>query len=421
MQDGDQGERRYTVISADCHGGAQLYEYRDYLERRYLDDFDAWAEEYGIPFEDLRGADASCNWDHDRRLADLEADGIVAEVIFPNTIPPFYPTPSLLVQPPAPDAGDLDYRWAGLRAHNRWLADFCARAPGRRAGVAQIMLHDVEAAVSEIRWAKEAGLTGGILLPGAPPGSQLPPLYERVYEPIWAVCEELQVPVNHHSGSAVPVLGDEAIAKIIFLLEVTWWAHRALWHLVFSGVLERHPRLQLVFTEQGTSWIPDTLAEHDYYFERMGSTKGSQEMEWGADVVGALSLKPSGYWARQCHVGSSFLRPMECERRYEVGVDKIMWGSDYPHLEASWPFSRQALRLTFADVDPAEVQAMVGSNAASVYGFDMDALAPLASKVGPSVAEIATPLEVVPEGAEKCPAFASALAAGTVGRQSVRA
>src|SRR5882724_9847026 len=82
---------RYIVISADCHGGAQLYEYRDYLDPRYLDDFDGWATNYGIPFEDMRGADGSRNWDSDRRLKELESDGIVAEVIFPNTVPPFYP------------------------------------------------------------------------------------------------------------------------------------------------------------------------------------------------------------------------------------------------------------------------------------------------------------------------------------------
>lgn len=411
------GAQRYVVISADCHGGARFLEYRDYLEKKYLDAFDAWARDYAIPFEDLRGSEGGCNWDHERRLADLEADGIVAEVVFPNTIPPFYPTPSLLVQPPPPDSGDLEYRWAGLRAHNRWLADFCSLAPGRRAGVSQIMLHDVDAAVEEVRRARAAGLTGGVMLPGAPPGSQLAPLYDPVYEPLWATCEELGVPVNHHSGSAVPVLGDEPVAKIVFLLEVTWWAHRALWHLVFGGVLERHPGLQLVFTEQGTGWIPATLQEHDYYFDRMGSTEGSQEMEWGRDVVSGLSLRPSGYWSRQCQVGSSFLRRSECLQRYDVGVDKIMWGSDYPHLEASWPFSREAMRLTFEGVDPDEVQAMVGGNAARVYGFDMGALARVAARVGPTVEEISTPLEKVPPGAEKCPAFAAP--AGASSKESV--
>jgi predicted TIM-barrel fold metal-dependent hydrolase len=404
------GLDRYIVISADCHGGGQLNDYRGYLERRYLDEFDDWAKTYGIPFEDVRGAEGYRNWDHDRRLAELEADGIVAEVIFPNTVPPFYPRPSLILQPPG-DSGDLERRWAGLRAHNRWLADFCLRAPGRRAGIAQIMLHDVDAAVDEIRWAKAAGLSGGVLLPGAPPGSSLPPLYAPDYEPIWAVCEELDMPVNHHSGSALPMLGDYPTAPAIFLLEVTWWAHRALWHLIFSGVLERHPQMQLVFTEQGTAWVPDTLAQLDYFYGRMKHAVGSQEHLWGGPIVAGLSLLPSEYWARQCHVGASFMRPSETSRRGEVGIDRIMWGNDYPHREASYPFSRQALQLAFGSIDPNEVQAMVGGNAADLYGFDLDKLAPIAAAVGPSIDQVRQPLEQIPDGADRCPAFLPEFAA----------
>src|SRR5258707_6877319 len=99
----------------------------------------------------------------------MDADGIVAEVIFPNTIPPFFPTASLLAQPVPPSSAELDARWLGLQAHNRWLADFCGRLPGRRAGVAQIMLHDVEPPVAEAQRAKEARVTAGILLRGPHP------------------------------------------------------------------------------------------------------------------------------------------------------------------------------------------------------------------------------------------------------------
>jgi hypothetical protein len=121
-----------------------------------------------------------------------------------------------------------------------------------------------------------------------------------------------------------------------------------------------------------------------------------------------LSLQPSEYWARQCHVGSSFMRPTEAPLRYQVGVDRIMWGSDYPHLEASYPWSKEALRLTYAGIEPAEVQAMVGANAAQLYGFDLDALAPSAARIGPRVDEIAQPLDLadVPPEARRCPAFA---------------
>jgi predicted TIM-barrel fold metal-dependent hydrolase len=400
--------KHYAIVSADCHGGAELHEYRGYLEHRYHDAFDEWAREYAIPYEDLMGDEGGRNWDSARRLADLERDGIVAEVVFPNTIPPFYPEPSLKVQMPGATDGDLELRWAGLRAHNRWLADFCAAAPGRRAGIAQIMLHDVDAAVREVEWAAEAGLSGGILLPGAPPGSALEPLYSPVYEPLWQACEDARLPLNHHSGSAVPPLGDQPVDNVMFLLEVTWWAHRALWHLIFAGVLERHPDLQLVFTEQGTSWIPEALGTLDYFFARMGSSAGSQEQEWGAQVVGKLSLRPSEYWARQCHVGSSFMRPAEAALRHVVGIDKIMWGSDYPHKESSYPYSRAALRRTFAGIDAGEVQQMLGGNAAELYGFDMGRLAEVAGRVGPTHEEIdrVLPAEEIPAEAVRCPAFA---------------
>ncbi|HEX6425119.1 MAG TPA: amidohydrolase family protein [Acidimicrobiales bacterium] len=411
---------RYTVISADCHGGGDIPDYRPYLERALLDEFDTWRSTFDNPYDDLRDRDADRNWDHDRRLAELEADGVVAEVVFPNTVPPFFPKPSLVAQPPGATAGDLDLRWAGLHAHNRWLADFCAAAPGRRAGIAQIMLHDVDRAVAEVRWAREAGLTGGVLLPGAPPGSGIPPLYAPDYEPLWAVCEELGMPLDHHSGSAAPDYGPYPEAKVMFLLEVTWWAHRTLWHLIFAGVLDRHPDLHVVFTEQGTAWLPERLATLDYYHQRMSAAADpppgqeiSQEQIFGAEVMAGLSLRPSEYFARQCHVGSSFVRPHEVAMRHAVGVDKIMWGSDYPHREGCWPFSHEHLRLAFAGVERDEVAAMVGGNAAAVYGFDLEALAPVAARIGPRVDEVAVPLppEEIPVEALRCPTFAAAAAA----------
>ncbi len=398
----------YTVISADCHAGANLLEYRPYLPSRLHEQFDEWARGYRVPFEDLVGVDGSRNWDHDRRLAELEADGIVAEVIFPNTTPPFYPEPSLKAQVPGASEGDLNLRWEGLRAHNRWLVDFCAAAPGRRVGIAQIMLHDIDAAVAEVEWAAKAGLTGGILLPGAPPGSGLEPLYSPVYEPLWRACETAGLPVNHHSGSAVPPMGDQDIDNVVFLLEVTWWAHRALWHLYFGGIFEHHPDLQFVFTEQGTAWIPETLGTLDFFYTRMGNTVGSQEYDWGLPVVQKLSARPSECWARQCHVGSSFMRPAETAFRHVIGVDKIMWGSDYPHKESSFPYSREALRLTFAGVDPTEVQQMLAGNAAQLYGFDLASLAEVAQRVGPTHEEVSRPLSKneIPTEIDRCPAFA---------------
>ncbi|MCL6302487.1 amidohydrolase family protein [Streptomyces kronopolitis] len=395
---------RHTVISADCHAGADLLDYRSYLPSRHHEAFDAWAAAYVNPYEDLLADSADRNWNSARRLAELEADGIVAEVVFPNTIPPFFPSAALVAPPPTGEECAL--RWAGLRAHNRWLADFCGQAPGRRAGVAQILLHDVDEAVREVRRTKEAGLTGGILLPGTPPGSGLPELHSEIYDPLWAVCAELEVPVNHHGGSASPPLGDEPAARAVFMVETTWFSHRALWHLIFGGAFRRHPGLRLVLTEQGSGWIPGVLDMLDYYHGRLAASRAATaEAKFGAGLAEAMGGTPAQLWREHCFVGASFMRPHEVPLRHRIGLDKIMWGSDYPHDEGTHPYTREALRLAYAGLPYEEVAALLGTNAARVYGFDLDVLAPLAARVGPAVAEIAEPLDKVPEDATS-PAFA---------------
>ena len=87
----DRTGSNYVVISADCHGGGNIRHYRPYLEAQHHDAFDAWADGFENPYDDVKGPDADRNWDSARRLAEMEADGVVAEVIFPNTIPPFFP------------------------------------------------------------------------------------------------------------------------------------------------------------------------------------------------------------------------------------------------------------------------------------------------------------------------------------------
>ena len=124
---------RYTLISSDTHAGANHKTYREYLDPAFLDDFDAWREKYKNPWKDLRDTDLRVrNWDNERRDADQHADGVVGEVVFPNTVPPFYPGFVLFAGPPKPE--DYAHRRAGLQAHNRWLVDFSREPAGTRAG-----------------------------------------------------------------------------------------------------------------------------------------------------------------------------------------------------------------------------------------------------------------------------------------------
>jgi predicted TIM-barrel fold metal-dependent hydrolase len=416
------GDDHYILISADAHAGADLWDYKPYLEQKWHADFDDWAKQVEARQTMMREAmkslgmkkvvgvdgdpvaDADRNWNSDRRLREQEADGWVAEVIFPNTQPPFAPLPASDFE--APQLGnEHERRFAGLRAHTRWLADYVSRAPERRAGCAQIFLGDVEGSVAEIEWAAANDLRGGIVLPGAPPGSGVAPLYAPDYEPIWAACEANEMPVNHHSGGGTPDFGPYPPASMaMFMLEVTWWGHRALWHLMFSGVFERHPNLHFVNTETGTAWLLDELPRLDSFYDRMKYGHGS-EVFFGREATKDMSLKPSEYWRRQCHVGASFLRPTEVILRHEVGIDNIMWGVDYPHIEGSQPYTRIHLRRTFAGLPTDEVEKLVSLNAAKLYKFDLDALRPLAERFCPTKAEIAEPIPWadVPEEAKECP------------------
>ena len=392
---------RYIVISADGHAGADVAGYKPYLERRWHDDFDRWAATFVNPFADLRREFAYRNWDSSRRLDELDADGVVAEVVFPNTIPPFFEGSNLMLPPPTRE--NFERRWAGVQAHNRWMVDFCALAPGRRAGMAQIFLNDVDTAVDEIRWAKEAGLFGGVLLPGVPPDAGIAPLYAPEYEPIWAVCEELDMTINNHSGSAAPNFGPYDASRAVLLTELGWFSHRTFWHLMFGLVFERHPGLKLVLTEQsGASWVPGMLRHLDELVMRM--KLGGSESTFGADLVRQLSLTPSEYWQRNCFVGASFMTRADASVRDEVGVDTILWGGDYPHVEGTYPYSTESFRHTFAGVERDDIAAMLGGNAARVYGFDLEGLAPFAAKVGPRVVEVALPIDQLPD-APLCRAF----------------
>jgi predicted TIM-barrel fold metal-dependent hydrolase len=385
---------RYIVISADGHAGAGLRDYRPFLASGFHDEFDAWADSYVSPFGDLVRPDADRNWDGERRTRDLEADGIVAEVLYPNTVPPFFPKGGLTSL--APSADEYARRLAGLRAHNRWLAAFCAEQPARRAGVGQILLNDVDDAVADVHWIADHGLRGGVLLPGIPPGAPIPPMHAPVYDPVWRACEERAVVVNAHAGSHSPEYGEHPASLSMWLMETSWFSHRPLWTFVMSGVFDRFPGLRLVVAEQGSAWIPEALRTMDAFAAQIANGNVG-ELRFLEPLV--LAKSPSDCWRDHCAVTASFLHRDDCLRRERVGVDKIMWGSDFPHLEGTYPFSVEALALTFTGVPTDEVAAMLAGNAAATYGFDLDVLAPIAARVGPEVEVVAAGLDRVPDGA----------------------
>jgi predicted TIM-barrel fold metal-dependent hydrolase len=390
----DASSEHYTVISADCHAGGSHAMYREYLDPKYRDDFDAWRNKYKNPFRDLQDGGRVRNWDDDRRIGDLEQDGIVGEVVFPNTVPPFFPNFVLFARPPKPD--EYEHRLAGIRAHNRWLADFCARHPERRAGIGQIFLNDLDDAIADVHWIKEHGLRGGVLISAiAPDVDYVKPLYDPEYDRLWAVCEDLGVPVNSHGGTGLPDYGRYPASALLFITEVSFYSQRPFVQLLLSGVFERFPKLKFVMTEMGCAWLPPMLRRFDATLQQIRKTGRTGEMRYSDEHV--LPLSATEYFRRNCWVGVSQPGPDDAAARYEIGLDRFMWGSDYPHDEGTYPFTREHLRQLFHDTDVAEMRAILGGNAAALYEFDLGRLAPLAAKAGPTVAELHEPLTKLPE------------------------
>ena len=395
---------RYLVLSSDTHAGAEMRAYRGWLDPAYHEDFDEWAATVTNPWCDLRDPErAALNWDSDARTAALDRIGVTGEVIFPNTLTPFYDILVHLGGVPRA-AGEYARRWAGLQAHNRWLADFCAHEPDRRRGIAQLLPNDVDAAVAEVRWAAQTGVIGGVMIPSIPPNHVVAPFYDRRYDPLWDVCAATGLAVHQHMGSGSPDIDDgQRVAWSILFAEHELWPRRTLLHLVMGGVFERHPDLRVVWTEMwGMRWAVEELDRIDHALRIVQTRHAGDPRElnysatFGSDAVDGLTLSPWEYWRRNCRIGASMLPRADVGYRHALGVETVMWGDDFPHPEGAAEHVTEALQATLHDVDRAECEAMLTTNAAALYRFDLDALAPVAARIGPRVAEVQTPLGAPP-------------------------
>jgi predicted TIM-barrel fold metal-dependent hydrolase len=397
----------YTIISADTHVGGSHAQYREYLEERFLDDFDAWRGEYKNPFKDLGDQRRLRNWDEELRSRQQLEDGVVAEVMFPNTVPPFFPSFVLAAHPPKPD--EYEHRLAGIRAHNRWLVDFCAQHPEQRAGIGQIFLNDLDDALADAKWIAEHGLRGGILLPNIPPDAVWieHPVFDPYWDPLWSFCAEANIPVNTHGGTGVPSYGNVPAAQLLYMGDFAFYSQRPFVHLLLSGVFERHPELRFIMTEMGAYWLPELLVRLDRMIVRIRDTGETGELRFGQGAM--LPLTATEYFQRNCWIAVSQPKLPDLAAIEALGLDRFMWGSDYPHDEGTQPFTREHLRQLFSEWPEADLRKFLTTTAADIYDFDLAALEPLASKWGPTVEEISEPLMGLPPGANE------ALVRGLVG------
>ena len=297
-------------------------------------------------FEDvLRGG-----YDPRQHLQDMVLDGVAGEVLYPSQGLFYF------------RLADSQLMSAIFRAYNDWLAEFCTTDPARLKGIAMINLDDVQDAVGELERAARLGLAGAMI-------TEYPFEHRRYdqpeYEPFWAAAAALGQPISLHTATRrqgkIRGAGEKTLRDASSRSTKAFYPALSMCDMIFSGVFERHPRLTLAIVEFELAWVPHVLSSMDYtYRERHGE----------AIYRFKDGMIPSDFFHR--NVVLSFQEDAVGVRlRDLIGVDNMMWGSDYPHSESTFPESQRILAEILAGV-PADEQAKIASgNTARVYGFDL--------------------------------------------------
>ena len=291
-------------------------------------------------------------WDPAQRLPDMELDGVEAEVLYTTLgFRLFW-------------LKDAALQRACFRVYNDWLAAYCSYAPRRLKGLALISLYDPKEGAQELERCARLGLKGAMIW-CSPPADQ--PYSSEIYEPFWAAAQDLDMPVSLHAITGMERIPWEygaekrAMRQTVTPHEI----EKSFSILILSGVLERFPRLKIVSAENNCGWLPYYLQRMDRGFARFGPS--GTVTPWPTK----LTLKPSEYFRRQMYctfIDDSF----GVASRHWIGVDNVMWSSDYPHTASTWPHSRDIIERDFKDVSEVEKRKIVRENAAQLYGFDLD-------------------------------------------------
>jgi predicted TIM-barrel fold metal-dependent hydrolase len=274
------------------------------------------------------------------RLKDMDLDGVYAQVIYG-------PPMGVAVQDPALKA-------ACLRAYNDWAVEFNSADPNRLIALAILPPHEPAAAVEELYRAAKIGHRGAQFAVFESPLKVVDP----AWEPLWAAAAETGLPISFHLGKGTHTL----------MLDVGTWRQPAaaailpmqldeiLVALVYSGILDRHRGLRAVLAECGIGWVPYVLERMDYEYHKYGPVIPDMQ----------IHSEPSALFRRQMyvtfeedHIGMRLIP--------DIGVDNVMWASDYPHGDSTFPHSLKAIEAQFAGLDAAITQKVCHDTAQKMY------------------------------------------------------
>ena len=280
------------------------------------------------------------------RVKDMERDGVQAEVIFG-------------ILGAASRLQDHEAAIEMFRIYNDWLRDFCKHYPERMIGLACLPYGNIPAAIEEVYRAAKLGLRGVELSCSW----DMEPMYHTMWDPFWHAINDVNLPLHFHTFPAIPVAQREKIKGMPFVDAAHFTSVAGfqmnliniLAAVIGAGVLERYPNLRISLGESGIGWLA-------YALDRM-------DFEW-EDRFRHLTLKmrPSEYWRRQCKATFQYDR-IGAKLVDDIGVETLMWGSDYPHPDGVWPDSSKYIDEQFGHLPAAVVRKITCDNAATFYGL----------------------------------------------------
>lgn len=279
------------------------------------------------------------------RLRDLEADGLAGEVI--------YPTLGLFLFL-IPDAG---LQLACARAYNDWCAERFLAHPDVFAPAAILPIGELAGTVEELERVAGLGFKAALLPTTAPEPARY---NSAAYDSLWRAAAAARIPLSFHVGTgAVPVTERGPGGAVINYLKVSLASQEVVSYFAAGGVLARHPALHVVVVEAGAGWLAHVCERMDEAY--------TEHAQWVSPKLDGL---PSDYVKRQVHVTLGSDRAAILARAI-TGVEPLLWASDYPHPEGTWPHSRQVIERSFAGVPDGEIDAIVGTNAQRLYRLAM--------------------------------------------------
>ncbi len=287
----------------------------------------------------------------EEHIKDMDIDGIDVSIV--------YPTVGLLLY----SVPDSELLTSIFSTYNDWVAEFCRAIPDRLKGIAMLNIDDVSAGVKELERCAKLGFSGAMITVYPPDERSY---NNSEYEPLWAAAQDSAMPLSLHIGTNRPGPGQEFAdldsATAAFVSNADHWVRMSLANMIFSGVFERYPKLQVGSVEMELSWVPHFLDRIDYNYTQRAQ-EFSREYRF---KEGAL---PSDFFHSNVFLGFQE-DALGIRDRAMIGVDQLLWGGDYPHQESTFPRSRQIIEEILADCTEEEKALIAGGNSARIYGLN---------------------------------------------------